>query len=46
MTHYEIWFNGKAFNGSKRIATGEITLTKVRKGFREIFNFYNEIVNA
>lgn len=45
VTHYELWFNGKAFNGSKRIATGEITLSKVRKGLREIFDFYNnEIV--
>ena len=40
-THYELWFNGKAFNGLKRIATGEITLSKVRKGLREIFEFYN-----
>lgn len=39
-THYELWFNGKAFKGSKRIATGEITLSKVRKGLREIFDFY------
>lgn len=41
VTHYELWFNGKAFKGSKRIATGEITLSKVRKGLREIFDFYN-----
>lgn len=42
VTHYELWFNGKAFRGSKRIATGEITLSKVRKGLREIFEFYRK----
>lgn len=41
VTHYELWFNGRAFNGSKRVATGEITLSKVRRGLREIFDFYN-----
>lgn len=41
-THYELWFNGKAFNGSKRITTGEVTLSKVRKGLKEIYNYYNE----
>ena len=40
-THYELWFTGIAFKGSKKIATGEITLSKVRKGLREIFDFYN-----
>lgn len=40
-THYELWFNGPAFNGSKRISTGELTLTKLRKGLRQIYNYYN-----
>lgn len=39
-THYELWFNGKAFNGTKKIATGEISLSKIRKGLREIFEYY------
>ncbi len=39
-THYEIWFHGKAFSGSQKIATGELTLSKIRKGLQEIFNYY------
>lgn len=41
-TYYEIWFYGKAFGGAKRIATGEITLNKIRKGLKEIFNYYRK----
>ena len=40
-THYELWFYGLAFGNAKRIATGEITLSKIRKELKEIFNFYN-----
>lgn len=39
-THYEIWFHGKAFGGSQRIATGELTLSKIRKGLKSIFDYY------
>ena len=39
-THYELWFCGKAFYGSMRIATGELTKGKVRKGLRMIYNYY------
>ncbi len=39
-THYELWFSGKAFNGAKRIATGELTLSKIRKGLKEIYEYY------
>lgn len=45
-THYELWFTGTAFKGSKKIATGEITLSKVRKGLKEIFDFYNETIDS
>lgn len=38
--HYEIWFHGKAFSGHKRIATGDLTKTKLRSGFKVIYNFY------
>lgn len=40
-THYELWFYGLAFRGGKKIATGEITLSKIRKGLKEIFDFYS-----
>lgn len=40
-THYELWFYGAAFKRAKKIATGEITLSKVRKGLKEIYDFYN-----
>ena len=40
-SHYEIWFNGKAFGGSKRIATGGLTLSKIRKGLKIVYNYYN-----
>ncbi len=39
-THYELWFTGKAFGGTKRIATGNLTLTNVRKGLKEIYQYY------
>lgn len=41
-THYELWFTGKAFNETKRIATGEVTLSKVRKGLKEIYEYYKQ----
>lgn len=41
-THYELWFTGKAFNGTKRVATGELTLSKVRKGLKEIYEYYKQ----
>lgn len=39
-THYELWFSGAAFGGTKRIATGTLTLGKLRKGLKEIYNYY------
>lgn len=39
-THYEIWFHGRAFGISARIATGMLTKEKIRKGLKQIFNFY------
>lgn len=41
-SHYELWFHGKAFNGGKRISTGEITLNRVKMGLKEIYNYYIE----
>lgn len=41
-THYELWFHGKAFKtGQQKIATGSLTLTKLRAGFKIIYNYYN-----
>lgn len=40
-THYELWFSGKAFQGSKKIATGTLTLGKVRKGLKAIYEYYH-----
>lgn len=41
-SHYELWFHGKAFNGDKRISTGKITLNKIKRGLKEIYNYYIE----
>lgn len=39
--HYELWFVGKCFTGgSQRIATGDLTKSKVRKGFKVIYTYY------
>ena len=40
-THYELWFSGKAFNGNMRISTGLLTLSKLKKGLRIIYEYYN-----
>lgn len=39
-THYELWFHGKAFNSNQRIATGSLNKSKLRAGFKVIYNFY------
>ena len=40
-THYEIWFHGKAFKGGhQKIATGELTKTKLKSGLKVIYNYY------
>ena len=41
-THNELWFAGKAFKGTKKIATGELTLSKVGKGLKEIYEYYKQ----
>lgn len=39
--HYELWFAGKCFaGGSQRIATGDLTKGKVRKGLKVIYKYY------
>jgi len=41
-THYELWFYGKAFRtGSQKIATGNLTKTKLRSGLKIIYNYYS-----
>jgi len=39
-SHYEIWFHGPAFGGGMKVATGDLTLGKIRKGLRIIYAFY------
>ena len=39
-SHYELWFHGPAFVHNGRIATGDLTLGKVRKGLKQIYAFY------
>lgn len=42
-THYELWFHGKAFPAfASKIATGELTKSKLFKGFEKIRLFYIE----
>lgn len=36
-THGELWFHGGIFGQGKRIATGELTLSKLKLGFKEIY---------
>jgi hypothetical protein len=44
-THYELWFSGIAFkSNSEKIATGVLTKTKLRKGFKRIFDYYKNDV--
>ena len=40
-THYELWFYGRAFKGgAAKIATGQVTMSNLRKGLRKIYEFY------
>ena len=41
-THYEIWFHGVAFGGSKKIDTGVLTKGKIRKGLKMIYEHYRK----
>ena len=41
-THYEVWFFGKAFGAGMKIATGSPTKAKIRKGLKQIFEYYPE----
>lgn len=42
-THYEIWFFGKAFGSGLKIATVGPTKAKIRKGLRQIYEYYMEV---
>ena len=38
-THYELWFHSPAF-GHRKIATGPLNKTMLRKGLRVIYEYY------
>jgi hypothetical protein len=45
-THYELWFHGAAFPGkSQKISTGQLTKVNLRKGFRQIYEYYKNLPN-
>lgn len=39
-THYELWFHGRAFGGDMKIALGQLTLAKLKKGLKIIYDYY------
>jgi hypothetical protein len=46
-THYELWFYGIAFRtGSQKIATGNLTKTKLWSGLKVIYNYYSASIEV
>lgn len=42
-SHYELWFHGKAFKANhQKVATGNLTMTKLRAGLKIIYNYYKQ----